>query len=214
MPRIATRKAPSTYHHGDLREALIEAALVEVERNGHEAVNFTGLARTLGVSQAAPYRHFVDRDELLTAVGALGFQAFSAAGQEAVESARGSPLGISPLGMLARAYLEFGLSRPGLYRLMYGSGILPKGEEGSPLKLAASECFHRVLAALPAELDDIARERIAIKAWAAVHGIVTMVEQGLLPKAEEAFTLEDLVDEQIRDIELSMAAAIAARRRA
>src|SRR5258708_38654160 len=76
-PRLA-RKPLNTYHHGDLRDALVQAALHEVELGGPEAVNISALAKKLGVSQPAPYRHFADREALLTAVTAGAVRQFSA----------------------------------------------------------------------------------------------------------------------------------------
>jgi AcrR family transcriptional regulator len=77
MPRLA-RKPLNTYHHGDLRDALVRAALQEAELGGPEAINISALAKKLGVSQPAPYRHFADREALLSAVTAEAFRQFNA----------------------------------------------------------------------------------------------------------------------------------------
>src|SRR5258708_33146001 len=74
-PRLA-RKPLNTYHHGDLRDALVQAALHEVELGGPEAVNISALAKKLGVSQPSPYRHFADIEALLTAVTAAALPPF------------------------------------------------------------------------------------------------------------------------------------------
>ena len=71
-------KPLNTYHHGDLRDALVQAALQEVELGGPEAINISALAKKLGVSQPAPYKHFADREALLTAVTAEAFRQFNA----------------------------------------------------------------------------------------------------------------------------------------
>src|SRR6516164_156826 len=76
-PQLA-RKPQNTYHHGDLREALVQAALREAEQGGAEAISIKALAKQLGVSQPAPYRHFADREALLTAVTAEAFRQLSA----------------------------------------------------------------------------------------------------------------------------------------
>jgi AcrR family transcriptional regulator len=210
MGRTNTRKLPSAYHHGDLREALIDAAMRAAERGGQEAVSFTALARELGVSQAAPYRHFVDRSALLTEVGERGFKAYSSAVRKALAVADGR----SALSRMAHAYKDFGLTRPGLYHVMFASGIMPAADLGSPLKLAAKECFDIMLDTLHPGLEDVARRRFGLKIWASVHGIVTMVEQGLLPPpANQAITVDSLVDELVADLELTMEAAVAAAAR-
>lgn len=77
-------KPGSTYHHGDLRDALIKAALREAERGGAEAISIKALAKQLGVSQPAPYRHFADREALLAAVTAEAFRQLSAVLREAM----------------------------------------------------------------------------------------------------------------------------------
>src|SRR6058998_1281362 len=78
MPPRPARKALNAYHHGDLRDALVQAALHEVELGGPEAISISALAKKLGVSQPAPYKHFSDRETLLTAVTAEAFRQFSA----------------------------------------------------------------------------------------------------------------------------------------
>src|ERR1043165_9429175 len=87
MPSQLARKPQNTYHHGDLRGALIKAALRDAEQGGPEAISIKALAKELGVSQPAPYRHFADRDALLTAVTAEAFREFSAMLREAMAKA-------------------------------------------------------------------------------------------------------------------------------
>src|SRR6266481_4384117 len=115
-PRPA-RKPLNTYHHGDLRDALVQAALQQVELGGPEAVSISALAKKLGVSQPAPYRHFADRETLLTAVTAEAFRQFSATLRESI----GKPSTRSKLSRFALAMLDFGLRRNGIYRLMFAS---------------------------------------------------------------------------------------------
>ena len=78
MPPRLARKPLNTYHHGDLRDALVQAALAEAEQGGPEAISLKALAKQLGVSQPAPYRHFADREALLEAVTAEAFRQFNA----------------------------------------------------------------------------------------------------------------------------------------
>ena len=84
LPRPA-RKAQNAYHHGDLRDALVQAALHEVELGGPEAISISALAKKLGVSQPAPYKHFADRETLLMAVTAEAFRQFSAMMRTAID---------------------------------------------------------------------------------------------------------------------------------
>src|SRR5215467_15016543 len=124
-PKLA-RKPQNTYHHGDLRDALVQAALKEAEQGGPEAISIKALAKDLGVSQPAPYRHFADREALLQAVTAEGFRQFNAILREAT----GKPSKRSKLSRFAQATLAFGLQRNGIYRLMFASRTMacsPKG---------------------------------------------------------------------------------------
>lgn len=109
------------YHHGDLKNVLLGAALAAVEREGPEAVSLRELAARLGVSRAAPYRHFADRDELLAAVAAHGFEALI----EVYECALAGPGDArARLRNGLRGYLEFAARRPGLHALMFEGDLL------------------------------------------------------------------------------------------
>src|SRR5260221_13488611 len=77
MPPQLARKSINAYHHGDLRDALVQAALSDAEQGGPEAISIKALAKKLGVSQPAPYRHFADREALLEAVIAEAFRQFN-----------------------------------------------------------------------------------------------------------------------------------------
>ena len=211
MDRSTPRKLHGAYHHGDLREALLQAAMQAAEHGGQDAVSFSALARTLGVSQAAPYRHFADRGALLTELGERGFQALG----EAIRAALAADTARSRLGRLAHAYKDFGLERPGLYQVMFASGIMPVADPGGPLKLAAKACFDLMLETLHPGLEEVARRFFGLKIWASVHGIVTMVEQGLLPPpASQGITVASLIDGLVVDLEVAMETATANRARA
>jgi AcrR family transcriptional regulator len=109
------------YHHGNLKSALISAALAAVEQGGPEAVSLRDLAQSLGVSRAAPYRHFPDRRALLAAVAARGFEdlivIYEAAGA-------GPGDGRERLRQGMRGYMAFARQRPGLHALMFDSDLL------------------------------------------------------------------------------------------
>ena len=109
------------YHHKDLKNALINAALAVVERDGSEAVSLRELAAQVGVSRAAPYRHFADRDALLAAVAARGFEDLCAIYMAALA---GSGTGRERLRAALVAYLDFARRRQGLHALMFKSDFL------------------------------------------------------------------------------------------
>jgi AcrR family transcriptional regulator len=206
MPPRPARKPLNTYHHGDLRDALVQAALGEVELGGPEAVNISALAKKLGVSQPAPYRHFADRDALLAAVTAEAFRQFSATLRESMAK----PSKRSKLSRLAQATLAFGLRRNGIYRLMFASRIIACAPKDSELHGATMETFNLVLEALEAPAVGLLRERHALKIWAALHGVVMLAEQGLMSGQLAGITREELVDDIVEQTELGLLLAIKA----
>jgi AcrR family transcriptional regulator len=209
MPSQLARKPLNTYHHGDLRDALVQAALREAERGGPEAISIKALAKELGVSQPAPYRHFADREALLAAVTAEAFRQFSATLRESI----GKPSKQSKLSRLAQATLAFGLRRNGIYRLMFASRIMACASKGSELHDAASETFALVLDALDAPAVGLIRERHALKIWAALHGVVMLAEQGLLTGQVAGITREELVEDIVEQTKLALSVAIKAATR-
>jgi len=111
------------YHHGDLKSALMTAALAAVEQGGPDAVSLRDLAQSLGVSRAAPYRHFADRDALLAAVAAKGFEELTLVYEAALA---GGGDGRERLRRGLVDYLEFARQRPGLHALMFESDFLQR----------------------------------------------------------------------------------------
>lgn len=198
------RKGPNSYHHGDLREALIATAMEMVERQGAEIVTFSALAKKLGVSQAAPYRHFPDRDALLTILATKGFLAFTETFRKALKVKSDT----TKLGQLVHAHLKFGRQRSGIYRLMFESHYLHDAIIGSDLQQAVDENFNLLLETLGPTPDADARDRIAIKLTVAVHGVVMFAEHGFLPPKTRKISLTDLVSELVQDAETAFAAIV------
>src|SRR5271169_7238912 len=114
-------EAPRGYHHGNLREALIRAALELIAKKGAAGFTFAEAARFAGVSPAAPYRHFRDREELLANVALRGFEQFEAALARAWDEGRPDPF--AALHQLGKAYLEFARTQPAFYSAMFEAGI-------------------------------------------------------------------------------------------
>ena len=105
------------YHHGDLRRALIEAARTIIVRDGAQALSLRGVAREAGVSPAAPYHHFKDKQELVLAVGQMGFEYLGVAME--AELAKADDSIAERLMAIGVAYVLFARDNPDLYRLMY-----------------------------------------------------------------------------------------------
>ncbi|MFT4116316.1 TetR/AcrR family transcriptional regulator [Bradyrhizobium sp.] len=203
------RKPLNTYHHGDLRDALIKAALREAEKGGAEAISIKALAKQLGVSQPAPYRHFADREALLAAVTAEAFRQFNAILREAMAK----PSKQSKLSRLAQATLDFGLRRNGVYRLMFASRTVSCAAKGSELHAVTHETFGLVTEALEVPAVGYLRERHALKIWAALHGVVMLAEQGLFTGEAAHASREDLVEDFVNETKVALAAAIKATKR-
>ncbi|HWX57981.1 TetR/AcrR family transcriptional regulator [Bradyrhizobium sp.] len=200
------RKPQNAYHHGDLRDALVQAALQDVESGGPEAVNISALAKKLGVSQPAPYRHFADREALLVAVTAEAFRQFNVLLRDEIEK----PSKRSKLSRLAQAALAFGLRRHGVYRLMFASRTMACAPEDSDLHDAARETYALLLEAMEAPAAGLVRERHALQVWAALHGVVMLAEQGLLSGKLAEITREQLVDDIVEQTRMSLTLAVQA----
>ena len=206
MPPRPARKPLNTYHHGDLRDALVQAALGEVELGGPEAVSISALAKKLGVSQPAPYKHFADRETLLVAVTAEAFRQFN----DVMRVSIGKPSKRSKLSRFAQAALDFGLRRNGTYRLMFASRTMACAPKGSELHAAAMETFALLLEALEAPAVGMLRERSALKIWAALHGVVMLAEQGLMTGQLGHVSREELVEDIVEQTKLALSVAIEA----
>jgi AcrR family transcriptional regulator len=125
--RQGGRSGPRGYHHGNLKEALIRAALELIAQKGPAGFTFAEAARWAGVSPAAPYRHFRDRDELLIDVARRGFDQFEVALARAWDGGR--PDAFTGFHRVGKAYLQFAKNEPAYYSAMFEAGIPP---EASP----------------------------------------------------------------------------------
>ncbi|MDO5530169.1 MAG: TetR/AcrR family transcriptional regulator [Paracoccus sp. (in: a-proteobacteria)] len=169
-----------TYHHGNLREALIEAAADLIEEAGPQGFTLAEAARRAGVSPAAPYRHFQGREDLIEALALRGFEIFAARLAEAHNKGRPNPL--AAFTRLGGCYLDFAQDFPGYYMAMFESGVAISGNSDlaraadralSVLVDAASALF----ASLPAEKRPPAR-MVANHIWAMSHGVVELFSRG------------------------------------
>lgn len=171
-----------TYHHGDLRSVLLNAAREEISANGAQSLSLASLARRAGVAQSAPYRHFADREDLLAAVATDGFQQFTEVLLEAAaaEDAAGA------LKRMAAAYLTFGENHVELYRLMFASGLVPGSAPGSALQQAALASFQPLLDRV--EVSDPKSSRMSANArWGQLHGLVMLKADGFIDEPIQAF---------------------------
>ncbi|EIF33946.1 transcriptional regulator [Burkholderia sp. Ch1-1] len=174
-----------SYHHGDLRRALLDAAREEIAANGAQSLTLASLARRAGVAQSAPYRHFADRDDLLFAVGEEGFRELSAALSSAAES--GGEEGY--VRRMAAAYLQFGERNVERYRLMFASRLVPDALQDSPLSKAAKESYDLLLAGISAR-GRSGPYGSATAVWAQLHGLVMLKADGFVTEPLDALLSE------------------------
>jgi AcrR family transcriptional regulator len=174
------RDAPRGYHHGNLREALIRAALELIATKGTAGFTFAEAARFAGVSPAAPYRHFRDRDELMASVALRGFEQFERALARAWDDGRPDPF--AALDRLGKAYLEFARSQPAFYAAMFEAGV-PVGADPA-LAQAGDRAFavlrgaaEKIRATTPAAGRPPAL-MVALHIWAMAHGVASLFGRG------------------------------------
>ncbi len=164
------------YHHGNLREALIRAALDLIAQKGPAGFTFADAARWAGVSSAAPYRHFRDREALVADVARRGFELFAAALDRAWDEGRPDPY--TAFEAVGRAYLGFARSEPAYYSAMFEAGIPLDADAG--LREAADRAFAVLRKAAEALCALLPRESrppalmMGLHVWALSHGVASL----------------------------------------
>jgi AcrR family transcriptional regulator len=183
------------YHHGDLRAALIKAAAAAIERGGYEILSLRELAASLGVSRAAPYRHFADRGALLQQLAAEGFDELTAVYRKAI-AAETKPL--QRLATSGRAYLAFAAERPQLFRLMFASDLFGAGPPTPALIKSAADCYEVFEGMVAATLDNPnegAVKAATIAMMSASYGFALLrMGNRLRPFMVGALTQSELID--------------------
>ena len=175
-----TRKKKGQYHHGDLRDALIRAAIDLVAESGVEGFTLREAAKRAGVSAAAPYRHFADRASLLVAVAEEGFAILLPLMRAKLE--RHSQDSLATLAELGVTFVEFGALHPSHFQLMYGPPLSDRASH-PPLGDLDLEGFHMLTPAITrAQQEGKVREgdarQMALVCFALVYGAVTIYLDG------------------------------------
>ncbi len=177
---MAARKPSKTYHHGDLREALVLAATELLEERGLSSFTLRECARRAGVSHAAPAHHFATAADLLAELAARGFERFVATLDEAADETEGTAM--ARLTAMGRAYVIFALANPAVYGLMFRGGANPL--QSPRLKTAATAAWQQLSEAVAATLGPKRKDEVTAKAaavWALVHGTATLLLDCKLP---------------------------------
>ncbi len=162
-----------TYHHGDLRSALLRAAMDLLEERDETALSLRAVARRAGVSPAAPYRHYADREALVSAVAAVGYEELA----QRLAAAHPAPATPEQLASVAVAYVQFALERPALFRIMFGEPCDRDNQE----RVAATAAVSRyVRAIVERTFPDADADALATALWALVHGLASLHVDGKL----------------------------------
>jgi AcrR family transcriptional regulator len=187
------------YHHGNLREALVRAALDLIAKKGPAGFTFAEAARAAGVSPAAPYRHYRDREDLMADVALRGFNLLE---QDVARAWKdGTPTASVALENLGKAYLKFARTEPGYYSAMFEAGIPLDGN--SALRDAGERVFavlrsatEKLIAGLPARSRPPAL-MMSLHIWALSHGIASLFGRGDAARRTLPMTPEDLLEAAI-----------------
>jgi AcrR family transcriptional regulator len=166
-------QATTPYHHGDLRAACLRSALELLEESGTAALSLRAVARRAGVAPSAPYRHYADRDALVSAVAAVGYRELF----DYLTAAHAAPSGIDDLAAVAVAYVRFAIERPALFRVMFGEPC----DRDSADRVAATNVISAYLGGIVRRCfpgADVGALSTAL--WACVHGLAFLHLDGKL----------------------------------
>jgi AcrR family transcriptional regulator len=173
----------ATYHHGDLRTALVRAAIELLEESGETELSLRAVARRAGVSPAAPYRHYADREALVSAVAAVGYRELA----ERLAAAHPSPSTPEQLASVAIAYVQFALERPALFRIMFGEPCDRDNDERVAATAAVSQYVRAIVERTFPPADTGA---LATAVWALVHGLAFLHLDGKLDASTPSIVAE------------------------
>lgn len=177
---VYERKAPNCYHHGNLQAALLNAGLELLERGCTCAdLALREVAREVGVSPAAVYRHYASKEALLTAMAIEGFQRLTAAQIEPVSNKIVTPVRFADMG---RAYVRFAVRNPALFRLMFSDQIDSSRDAAlmfaiEPLTANIEDAVARLAGP---RFSSAMRRKAALRAWSLVHGLSMLLIDGQL----------------------------------
>ena len=178
----------SDYHHGDLKNTLVRAARRQISEGGAAALNLRALARTVGVTHPAVYRHFADKEALLEAVAQEGFNELADALHESIEREEG----LEPkLYALAHAYISFAMKHPELTRVMFALIPAEARMKNGPLYAASKRAYAALTQSVEALGSDIYIDSAVV--WATLHGLAELTIEKQVSKLADPAQREEVV---------------------
>jgi len=195
MSRAASNQNNATsYHHGNLREALLSAAVDSIREQGAENLSLRALARVVGVSQTAPYRHFADKNGLLVELARQTFDELSRVTSERIDPALNCAENLLRAG---EAYLRYAIANPEKYRLIFGSSITQR-EQYPQLQTAARSAFNVLLqlmaeGAQRGEFLPTEPMLLANNCWSSIHGFALLTIDGVFARKEQPLGFDDML---------------------
>ena len=192
---MKTSNMKRTYHHGDLKNALIEAALAHIARDGARALSLREVARSAGVSHTASYRHFRSKESLLAAIAEQGFHRLSDMMRVAIQQHSNDPPAM--LRASGVAYVEFGVRYPDHLQIMF-SGLIGRHDDYPELKTAGQEAYELLASSVRAAMQaglvrGPSEDIVSLTAWALVHGLALLIAGGQVDRdSKESFSAADL----------------------
>lgn len=190
---MAAKKKPATrpqkhgYHHGDLKNALVEEALAQIASHGAHSLSLREVARSAGVSHAASYRHFRSKEDLLAAIAEQGFVMLAHALHAAIEKHPGDP--VAALNASGVAYVAFGVEHPEYLQVMFG-GVLSDFNQWPTLQKAGQRAYSLLKDAVRNALQTGRihgdEDAIALASWSLVHGLAQLIVGGQIAHGKQS----------------------------
>lgn len=165
----STASGIGSYHHGNLRSALLAQARALLDEDGPAALSLREIARRAGVAAPSVYHHFANLDAISVALAEEGFAELVARLEAAPTNAKGQ------LGEVGLAYVRFAMENPGLYRLMFGEGLKTSSAESQTVQKLRERAYERVKTGLRARLPEEEIATGALYLWSLVHGLALLI---------------------------------------
>lgn len=194
-PMVTKSKAP--YHHGDLRNSLIEAAISLIREKGPKAFSLREVAKKAGVSHGAPYRHFADREGLLAAIATYGFTDLAERVQAVRAANPNDPL--AELRQAGQAYVSLAVENPEMIQLMFGGYIDKDNCADTPLSEASERAFNELLETVTrcqqaGLMKPASTEVLALTTWSLMHGAAMLIAGGNMSEEVTGQSASELLD--------------------